>query len=138
MTARILGEMSGTLLAMFWTWRNLNEFSTMTVKEVAKVLTQGIGIAIVASIVLTILFNIFSALLSGNHNEGIEDERVRLYELYSDQLSSGLFGIAFIATLVSLGWFNLPINTGLIALYYSMSTAFIASGILKVFLHRKY
>ena len=41
MTARILGEMSGTLLAMFWTWRNLNEFSTMTVKEVAKVLTQG-------------------------------------------------------------------------------------------------
>ena len=111
MTARILGEMSGTLLAMFWTWRNLNEFSTMTVKEVAKVLTQGIGIAIVASIVLTILFTIFSALLSGNHNEGIEDERVRLYELYSDQLSSGLFGIAFIATLVSLGWFNLPVNT---------------------------
>jgi glycerol uptake facilitator-like aquaporin len=49
MTARILGEMSGALLAMFWTWRNLNEFSTMTVKEVAKVLTQGIGIAIVAS-----------------------------------------------------------------------------------------
>ena len=37
MTARILGDMSGTLLAMFWTWRNLNEFSTMTVKEVAKI-----------------------------------------------------------------------------------------------------
>ena len=138
MTARILGEMSGTLLAMFWTWRNLNEFSTMTVKEVAKVLTQGIGIAIVASIVLTILFNIFSAVFSGDHNEGIEDERDRLYESYSDRLFGGLFVSAFVATLVSQGWFNLPINTGLIALYYSMSTAFIASGILKVFLHRKY
>ena len=108
--------MGGTLLAMFWKWRNLNEFSTMTVKEVAKVLTQGIGIAIVAAIVLTILFTILSAVLSGNHNEGIEDERDRLYVLYSDQLFSVLFGIAFIATLVSLGWFNLPINTGLIAL----------------------
>ena len=85
---------------------------------------------------LTILFNIFSALLSGNHNEGIEDERVRLYELYSDQLSSGLFGIAFIATLVSLGWFNLPINTGLIALVYSGFTAVIAGGVLNLFLYR--
>ena len=64
MTARILGDMGGTLLAMFWTWRNLNEFSTMTVKEVAKVLTQGIGIAIVAAIVLAILFTIL--------NEGID------------------------------------------------------------------
>ena len=136
MTARIFGDMGGTLLAMFWTWRNLNEFSTMTVKEVAKVLTQGIGIAIVAAIVLTILFTILSAVLSGNHNEGIEDERDRLYESYSVQFSSGLFGIAFIATLVSLGWFNLPINTGLIALVYSGFTAVIAGGILNLFLYR--
>ncbi len=64
MIAQILGGISGTLLAMFWMWRNLNEFSTMTVKEVAKVLTQGIGIAIVAAIVLAILFTIL--------NEGID------------------------------------------------------------------
>jgi uncharacterized membrane-anchored protein len=74
--------------------------------------------------------------LSGDHNEGIEDERDRLYESYSDRLSSGLFVSALVATLVSLGWFNLPINTGLIALVYSGFTAGIAGGILNVFLYR--
>ena len=72
MTARILGEMSGTLLAMFWTWRNLNEFSTMTVKEVAKVLTQGQDklITVLAKEVISVQIYEKSAVAGGSKRPG--------------------------------------------------------------------
>ena len=133
----ILAEIGATSLTMMWTWRNLSEFSTMTIKSISKVLTQGIGIVIVAVVLVSILVSIFSAVQSGDHSgAGLEDERDRMYELYATQLSSGIFGLAMVTVLILMGWFNLSVNAGLIAIVYSGFTAVVASGILKMYLYR--
>ena len=131
-----LAEIPGASVAMIWMWYNLTEASIMTIKSVSKVLAQGIGISIIVIIALTILINIFSSIVTGNYEKNIEDERDKLYELYSLQLSSAIFGISIVIILVLLGWFNLTINTGLIAITFSGFIASIASLFLKIYLYR--
>ena len=131
-----LAEITGASVAMIWMWYNLTEASIMTIKSVSKVLAQGIGISIIVIIALTILINIFSSIVTGNYEKNIEDERDKLYELYALQLSSAIFGISIVIILVLLGWFNLTINTGLIAITFSGFIASIASLFLKIYLYK--
>ncbi len=131
-----LAEITGASVAMIWMWYNLTEASIMTIESVSKVLAQGIGISIIVIIALTILINIFSSIVTGNYEKNIDDERDKLYELYALQLSSAIFGISLVIILVLLGWFNLTINTGLIAITFSGFIASIASLFLKMYLYK--
>jgi hypothetical protein len=131
-----LAEITGASVAMIWMWYNLTEASIMTIESVSKVLAQGIGISIIVIIALSILINIFSSIVTGNYEKNIEDERDKLYELYALQLSSAIFGISLVIILVLLGWFNLTINTGLIAITFSGFIASIASLFLKMYLYK--
>ena len=131
-----LAEITGALVAMIWMWYNLTEASIMTIESISKVLAQGIGISIIIIIVLTILINIFSSIITGSYEKNIDDERDGLYELYALRLSSAIFGISIVTILVLLGWFNLTINTGLIAITFSGFIASIVSLFLKVYLYK--
>ena len=131
-----LAEITGASVAMIWMWYKLTEASIMTIESVSKVLAQGIGISIIVIIALTILINIFSSIVTGNYEKNIEDERDKLYELYALQLSSAIFGISLVIILVLLGWFNLTINAGLIAITFSGFIASIVSLFLKIYLYK--
>ena len=131
-----LAEITGASVAMIWMWYKLTEASIMTIESISKVLAQGIGISIIIIIALTIVINIFSSIVTGNYEKNIEDERDKLYELYALQLSSAIFGISLVIILVLLGWFNLTINAGLIAITFSGFIASIVSLFLKIFLYK--
>jgi len=131
-----LGEITGASLAMIWMWLNLTEASTMTIQAVSKVLAQGIGASIILIIALHIIFNILSSIISGKYEKDIDDERDKIFELYALQASSAIFGISLIIVLVLLGWFNLTIITGLIAITFSGFIASIVSLFLKIYLYR--
>jgi len=131
-----LAEITGASVAMIWMWYKLTEASIMTIESISKVLAQGIGISIIIIIALTIVINIFSSIITGNYEKNIDDERDKLYELYALQLSSAIFGISLVIILVLLGWFNLTINTGLIAITFSGFIASIVSLFLKIFLYK--
>ena len=131
-----LAEIIGALIAMVWMWFKLNETSIMTIESVSKILAQGIGISIILIIALHIVFNILSSIITGKYEKDIDDERDKIYELYSLQLSSAIFGISLVITLILLGWFNLTINTGLIAITFSGFIASIVSLFLKIYLYR--
>ena len=132
----ISAEITGALIAITWMWLNLTDALTMSIQSVSKVLAQGIGISIILIITLHIVFNILSSILTGQYEENIEDERDKMYELYALQLSSAIFGISIVATFVLLGWFNLNIDTGLIAITFSGFIASILSLVLKIYLYR--
>ena len=131
-----LAEIIGALIAMTWMWLQLTEASIMTIESVSKVLAQGIGISIILIIILHIVFNILSSIISGQYEKDIDDERDKIYELYALQLSSVIFGISIVTTLVLLGWFNLSINTGLIAITFAGFIGSIISLFLKIYLYR--
>ena len=131
-----LAEIIGALIAMVWMWFKLNEASIMTIESVSKILAQGIGISIILIIALHIVFNILSSIITGKYEKDIDDERDKIYELYSLQLSSAIFGISLVITLILLGWFNLTINTGLISITFSGFIASIVSLFLKIYLYR--
>ena len=131
-----LAEITGASLAMIWMWLNLTEASTMTIQAVSKVLAQGIGGSIILIIALHIVFNILSSIITGQYEEDVDDERDKIYELYALQVSSAIFGVSIVATLVLLGWFNLTIISGLIAITFSGFVASILSLLLKIYLYR--
>ena len=131
-----LAEIAGALIAMTWMWLNLIDDLTMSIQSVSKVLAQGIGISIILIIALNIIFNILSSIITGQYEENIEDERDKIYELYALQMSSAIFGISIVATFILLGWFNLNITTGLIAITFSGFIASILSLLLKIYLYR--
>jgi len=131
-----LGEITGASIAMIWMAYNLTEASKMTIESVSKVLAQGIGISIILIIVLTIALNILSSIITGQYEEDIDDERDKIFELYALQVSSAIFGISLVITLVLLGWFNLTIISALIAITFSGFIASIVSLFLKVYLYR--
>ena len=131
-----LAEITGALIAMTWMWLNLIDALTMSIQSVSKVLAQGIGISIILIIALRIAFNILSSIITGKYEEDIEDERDKIYELYALQLSSAIFGISIVATLILLGWFNLTIILGLITITFSGFIASILSLGLKLYLYR--
>ena len=131
-----LGEIIGALIAMIWMWLHLTERAIMTIDSVSKVLAQGIGISIVLIIALNIVMNMLFSMVTGKLEKDIDDERDKIFELYALQVSSAIFGIALVITLVLLGWFNLTINAGLIAITFSGFTASIISLFLKVYLYK--
>ena len=131
-----LAEISGASLAMIWMWINLTDASIMTIQSVSQVLAQGIGGSIVLIIALHILFNILSSIVTGQYEEDIDDERDKIFELYAAQASSAIFGISILAILVLIGWFNLTIISGLIAITFSGFIASIFSLLLKIYLYR--
>jgi len=131
-----LGEITGASIAMIWMGYNLTEASKMTIESVSKVLAQGIGISIILIIALTIALNILSSIITGQYEEDIDDERDKIFELYTLQVSSAIFGISLVITLVLLGWFNLTIISGLIAITFSGFIASIVSLFLKVYLYK--
>ena len=131
-----LAEITGASLAMIWMWLNLADASIMTIQSVSQVLAQGIGGSIVLIIALHILFNILSSIVTGQYEEDIDDERDKIFELYALQVSSAIFGISIVAILVLIGWFNLTIITGFIAITFSGFIASIFSLLLKIYLYR--
>jgi len=131
-----MAEITGASVAMIWMWLNLTEASTMTIQAVSKVLAQGIGGSIILIISLNIVFNILSSIITGQYEEDVDDERDKIYELYALQVSSAIFGISIVAILVLLGWFNLTIVSGLIAITFSGFVASIVSLLLKLYLYR--
>ena len=131
-----VGEIIGALIAMIWMWLHLTERAIMTIDSVSKVLAQGIGISIILIIALNIVMNMLFSMVTGKLEKDIDDERDKIFELYALQVSSAIFGIALVITLVLLGWFNLTINTGLIAITFSGFTASIISLFLKVYLYK--
>ena len=131
-----VGEIIGALIAMIWMWLHLTERAIMTIDSVSKVLAQGIGISIILIITLNIVMNMLFSMVTGKLEKDIDDERDKIFELYALQVSSAIFGIALVITLVLLGWFNLTINAGLIAITFSGFTASIVSLFLKVYLYK--
>ena len=131
-----LGEIIGALIAMIWMWLHLTERAIMTIDSVSKVLAQGIGISIILIIALNIVMNMLFSMVTGKLEKDIDDERDKIFELYALQVSSAIFGIALVITLVLLGWFNLTINAGLIAITFLGFTASIVSLFLKVYLYK--
>ena len=131
-----MGEIIGALIAMIWMWLHLTERAIMTIDSVSKVLAQGIGISIILIIALNIVMNMLFSMVTGKLEKDIDDERDKIFELYALQVSSAIFGIALVITLVLLGWFNLTINVGLIAITFSGFTASIVSLFLKVYLYK--
>ena len=131
-----LGEITGASIAMIWMYSNLTNVVNMTIESISKVLAQGIGISIILIIALHIIFNILSSIISGKYEKDIDDERDKIFELYALQASSAIFGISLIIVLVLLGWFNLTIITGLIAITFSGFIASIVSLFLKIYLFR--
>ena len=131
-----MGEILGALIAMIWMWLQLTERAIMTIDSVSKVLAQGIGISIILIITLNIVMNMLFSMVTGKLEKDIDDERDKIFELYALQVSSAIFGIALVITLVLLGWFNLTINAGLIAITFSGFTASIVSLFLKVYLYK--
>ena len=131
-----LGEIIGALIAMIWMWLHLTERAIMTIDSVSRVLAQGIGISIILIIALNIVMNMLFSMVTGKLEKDIDDERDKIFELYALQVSSAIFGIALVITLVLLGWFNLTINAGLIAITFSRFTASIVSLFLKVYLYK--
>ena len=131
-----VGEIIGALIAMIWMWLHLTERAIMTIDSVSKVLAQGIGISIILIIALNIVMNMLFSMVTGKLEKDIDDERDKIFELYALQVSSAIFGIALVITLVLLGWFNLTINAGLIAITFSGFTASIVSLFFKVYLYK--
>jgi hypothetical protein len=131
-----VGEIIGALIAMIWMWLHLTERAIMTIDSVSKVLAQGIGISIILIITLNIVMNMLFSMVTGKLEKDIDDERDKIFELYALQVSSAIFGIALVITLILLGWFNLTINAGLIAITFAGFTASIVSLFLKVYLYK--
>ncbi|AXE61431.1 hypothetical protein [Candidatus Thioglobus sp. NP1] len=131
-----LGEIIGALIAMIWMLLHLTESAIMTIDSVSKVLAQGIGISIILIIALNVVMNMLFSMVTGKLEKDIDDERDKIFELYALQVSSAIFGITLVITLVLLGWFNLTINAGLIAITFSGFTASIVSLFLKVYLYK--
>ena len=131
-----LGEITGASIAMIWMYSNLTDAVNMTIESTSKVLAQGIGISIILIIALTIVINILSSIFTGQYEKDIDDERDKIFELYALQVSSAIFGISLVIILVLLGWFNLTINTCLIAITFSGFIASIVSLFLKIYLYR--
>ncbi len=131
-----LGEITGASIAMIWMYSNLTNVVNMTIESISKVLAQGIGISIILIIALHIILNILSSIITGQYEKDIDDERDKIFELYALQVSSAIFGISIVATLVLLGWFNLTISAGLIAITFSGFIASIVSLFLKIYLYR--
>ena len=131
-----LTEIISVAIAITWMYSKLNAATNMSIASITQVLVQGIGISILAAIFFAIVIAIVSAIITESKEKNVIDERDNMIEFYALRLSSVIFGISLIIILALLGWFNLPINFGIIAITLSVFLASICSTFLKIYLYK--
>ena len=131
-----LTEIISVAIAIIWMYSKLNAAANMSIASITQVLVQGIGISILAAIFFAIVIHIVSAIITGSKEKNVIDERDNIIEFYALRLSSVIFGISLLIILALLGWFNLHINFGIIAITFSVFLASICSTFLKIYLYK--
>ena len=131
-----LGEIISAAIAIIWMYSKLNAAANMSIASITQVLVLGIGISILASIFFAIVISIFSSIITGSYEKNIEDERDAMIELYAMRLSGVIFGISIVIILALIGWSNLHINFGIIAITLSGFLASISSNLLKIYFYK--
>ena len=131
-----LTEIISVAIAIIWMYSKLNAAANMSIASITQVLVQGIGISILAAIFFAIVIHIVSAIITESKEKNVVDERDNIIEFYALRLSSVIFGISLLIILVLLGWFNLHINFGIIAITFSVFLASICSTFLKIYLYK--
>ena len=131
-----LTEIISVAIAIIWMYSKLNAAANMSIASITQVLVQGIGISILAAIFFAIVIHIVSAIITGSKEKNVIDERDNIIEFYALRLSSVIFGISLVIILALLGWFNLHINFGIIAITLSVFLASICSTFLKIYLYK--
>ena len=129
-------EIISVAIAIIWMYSKLNEAANMSIASITQVLVQGIGISILAAIFFAIAIHIVSAIITKSKEKNVVDERDNMIEFYALRLSNVIFGISLLIILALLGWFNLPINFGIIAITLSVFLASICSTFLKIYLYK--
>ena len=129
-------EIISVAIAITWIYSKLNAAANMSIASIAQVLVQGIGISILAAIFFAIVIHIVSAIITKSKEKNVVDERDNIIEFYALRLSNVIFGISLLIILALLGWFNLPINFGIIAITLSVFLASICSTFLKIYLYK--
>ncbi|MDA9766891.1 hypothetical protein N9B76_00600 [Candidatus Thioglobus sp.] len=131
-----LTEIIAAAIAIAWMYSKLNAAANMSIASITQVLVQGIGISILAAIFSAIVIHIVSAIITKSNEKNVVDERDNIIEFYALRLSNVIFGISLVIILALLGWFNLPINFGIIAITLSVFLASICSTFLKIYLYK--
>ena len=131
-----LTEIISAAIAIIWMYSKLNAAANMSIASITQVLVQGIGISILAAIFFAIVIAIVSAIITKSKEKNVVDERDNMIEFYALRLSSVIFGISLVIILALLGWFNLHINFGIIAITLSVFLASICSTFLKIYLYK--
>jgi hypothetical protein len=131
-----LTEIISAAIAIIWMYSKLNAAANMSIASITQVLVQGIGISILAAIFFAIVIHIVSAIITESKEKNVVDERDNMIEFYALRLSSVIFGISLVIILALLGWFNLHINFGIIAITLSVFLASICSTFLKIYLYK--
>jgi hypothetical protein len=131
-----LTEIISAAIAIIWMYSKLNAAANMSIASITQVLVQGIGISILAAIFFAIVIAIVSAIITESKERNVVDERDNIIEFYALRLSSVIFGISLVIILALLGWFNLHINFGIIAITLSVFLASICSTFLKIYLYK--
>jgi hypothetical protein len=131
-----LTEIISVAIAIIWMYSKLNAAANMSIASITQVLVQGIGISILAAIFFAIVIHIVSAIITESKEKNVVDERDNMIEFYALRLSSVIFGISLVIILALLGWFNLHINFGIIAITFSVFLASICSTFLKIYLYK--
>ena len=131
-----LTEIIAAAIAIAWMYSKLNAAANMSIASITQVLVQGIGISILAAIFSAIVIHIVSAIMTKSKEKNVVDERDNIIEFYALRLSNVIFGISLVIILTLLGWFNLPINFGIIAITLSVFLASICSTFLKIYLYK--
>ena len=129
-------EIISVAIAIIWMYSKLNEAANMSIASITQVLVQGIGISILAAIFFAIVIHIVSAIITKSKEKNVIDERDNTIEFYALRVSSVIFGISLLIILALLGWFNLHINFGIIAITLSVFLASICSTFLKIYLYK--
>ncbi len=129
-------EIISVAIAIIWMYSKLNAAANMSIASITQVLVQGIGISILAAIFFAIVIHIISAIITESKEKNVIDERDNMIEFYALRLSSVIFGISLVIILALLGWFNLHINFGIIAITFSVFLASICSTFLKIYLYK--
>jgi hypothetical protein len=131
-----LTEIIAVAIAITWMYSKLNGAANMSIASITQVLVQGIGISILAAIFFAIVIHIVSAIITKSKEKNVIDERDNMIEFYALRLSNVIFGISLVIILALLGWFNLHINFGIIAITFSVFLASICSTFLKIYLYK--
>ncbi|WP_416679088.1 hypothetical protein [Candidatus Pseudothioglobus sp. Uisw_016] len=131
-----LTEIISVVIAIIWMYSKLIAAANMSIASITQALVQGIGISILAAIFFAIVIAIVSEIITESKEKNVVDERDNIIEFYALRVSSVIFGISLVIILALLGWFNLHINFGIIAITFSVFLASICSTFLKIYLYK--